>query len=87
MNQILSIENNRDKGKKVRRKSQPIEIHKIIKFFSIVIMIFGIFMVGTGSYSMYTDSQNSQAIIKPTIFVEETSDTQITLKITHNKAL
>lgn len=87
MNQILSVDNNKDKGNKTKKRIQPIEINKIIKFFSIAIIIFGVFLIGTGSYSMYKDSQNSLAIVKPTIFVQETSDTQITLKITHNKNL
>lgn len=88
MNQILSIDNgNKDKGKKTKRNSQPIQIDKILKFFSVAIIIFGVFLIGTGSYSMYREAQDLLAVVKPTIFVEETSEEQITLKITHNKAL
>lgn len=88
MNQILSVDNgNKDKGKKTKRNSQPIQIDKILKFFSVAIIIFGVFLIGTGSYSMYREAQNLLAVVKPTIFVEETSEEQITLKITHNKAL
>jgi len=88
MNQILSVDNgNKDKGKKTKRSRQPIQIDKIVKFFSIVVIIYGVFMIGTGSYSMYKNAQDLLSIVKPTIFVEETSEEQITLKITHNKNL
>ena len=41
-------------------------------------------MTGSGSYSMYKESQRQVANTKPTIFVEETSETEITLQITHS---
>ena len=84
LNQILSVENNIDK--KVKHKG-PIEINTILKFFAISILIFGIFMTGSGSYSMYKESQRQASNTKPTIFVEETSETEITLQITHSSNL
>lgn len=91
LNQILSIENNSDKNKKVKNKKMknngPIEINTILKFFAISILIFGISMTGSGSYSMYKESQRQVANTKPTIFVEETSETEITLQITHSRNL
>lgn len=44
-------------------------------------------MIGSGSYSMYQDSKNSKVATKPTIYVEETSETGITLQISHDKAI
>lgn len=87
MNQILSIENNTKKDKKKSKNSGPIEIHTILKFFSIAILVFGVFMIGTGSYSMYKDSQSSASKIKPTIYVEEISEKEINLQVTHERAL
>lgn len=88
MNQILSVEDTKKKNKKVKtpRNNGPIAIESILKFFAIAILIFGIFMIGSGSYSIYIDSQESTSNAKPTIQVEE-SETEITLRVSHNKAL
>ena len=90
MNQILSIEDTKKKNKKNKmpKNSGPIAIESILKFFAIAILIFGIFMIGSGSYSMYISSQGDTSNTKPTIQVEENEDgTQITLRVLHNKAL
>ena len=68
------------------RNSGPVAIESILKFFAIAILIFGIFMIGSGSYSMYTNSQEDTANVKPTIQVEE-SETEITLRVSHSRAL
>ena len=91
MNQILSVEDTKKKNKKSKkekmpRNSGPVTIESILKFFSVAILIFGIFMIGSGSYSMYTNSQEDTANVKPTIQVEE-SETEITLRVSHSKAL
>ena len=49
MNQILST-TNASNGKKNRG---PAEISTVVKFFVISLIIFGIFMIGTGSYAIY----------------------------------
>jgi len=85
LNQILSVENGK-KEKKVRN-SGPIEINSILKFFSIAILIFGVFLIGSGSYSMYNTSKNENSLIKPTISLLEPSETQTTIQVSHNKNL
>lgn len=85
MNQILSVDNRWKKEKKRSNKSQS-DIQGIVKFFAMTILIFGLCMIGTGSYSMYKDS-NKKEINKPTIFVENVSETEITLKVSHDKEL
>lgn len=89
LNQILSIDNNKkEKIKKSKtRNSGPIEIHSILKFFSIAILIFGVFMIGTGSYSMYQKSVKEATTTKPAIYVEQTTETEILLKVAHDKEL
>lgn len=90
MNQILSIDNNTGKSKNKVKKNKnngPIEITKIIKFFSISMIIFGVFFIGTGSYSMYKESQNSKVPTKPTISVETLTENSIKLKVTHDKEI
>lgn len=89
MNQILSVENNKIREKKVKSSGPkgPIEIKSILKFFSIAVIIFGIFMIGTGSYSMYKNSQEDLSKTKPTIHVEEIAEAALLLKVSHNKSL
>ena len=91
LNQILSVENNqKQKGKSKKNKnsySGPIEIQNILKFFAISILIFGIFMIGSGSYSMYKQGTKKAIDTQPVIYVNQTSETEIRLKITHDKEL
>lgn len=86
MNQILSVENNRKEKQYNKSSKGPIEISKIVKFFSIVLMLYGIFIIGTSSYSMYKDSMNSSTA-KALIFIEEPIENQTTIKIDHKKQL
>lgn len=89
LNQILSVDNS--KKEKVKNKNTrtrgPIEIQTILKFFAISILIFGVFMIGSGSYSMYKESSKEVSNQKPVIFATQTSETEILLKVTHDKAL
>lgn len=94
MNQILSVDNSsKTKAKKQKtmnnypKNNGPIEISSIVKFFSIAILIFGVFMVGTGSYSMYREMTSSQSKSKPIIYVESIEETKILLRITHDSPL
>lgn len=95
MNQILSVEppkpekRKKEKKQKVRRSSGggTIEIEKIVKFFAITLIIFGIIMIGSGSYSMYQNSQMGNTEAKPTISVQETSDTQLQIEVSHSTPL
>lgn len=45
MNQILYVGENKGNG--------PIAIKSIVKFFAIVIIAFGIILIGKGSYAIY----------------------------------
>lgn len=83
MNQILST----DTIKERKQRKGPAEITSVVKFFSIAIIIFGIFIIGTASYSMYKEYQDSNTITKPTINVSQTAEDAIVLKVLHDKAL
>lgn len=87
MNQILSVENNQKKKNKKIKNNGPIAIESILRFFAISILIFGFFMIGSGSYSMYNNSQEKTSKTKPTIQVQENSETEIILKVIHDKSL
>ncbi|MBO6243179.1 MAG: hypothetical protein J6O41_01235 [Clostridia bacterium] len=85
MNQILSVDNNYGKKKK---NSGPVEIKSVTKFFAIALLIFGFFMIGSGSYSMYKNSQDGASTEKPSItLLEGATQDSIILKVTHSKEL
>ena len=94
MNQILSVEPpkpRKEKKQKTKKESYSggqIEIEKIVKFFAIVLIVFGVIMVGSGSYSMYQSMQTGEEEqVNPTISVQEISETQLKIEITHNSNL
>lgn len=83
MNQILSTSNS-EKNK----KGGPIEIHTIVKFFSIILIIFGVIMISTASYAIYKKSVDKNNIpTKPSITEEQKGDKTVLLKVTHDKAI
>ena len=90
LNQILDVDDNYGKKEKVKkskapkmpktRNSGPLEIQSIVKFFAIAILIFGVALIGTGSYSMYKGATKEVAKTKPVIYVEQTGEEEILLK-------
>lgn len=97
MNQILSVGNsNNDYNKSINNKIKkekgnsgggPADISSVLRFFAIALLIFGAFMMGSGSYSMYKENKAPAEITKPTIFIEEVSDTEKIIKVSHDKNL
>lgn len=82
MNQILATSNSSSKNR------QPAKIETVIMFFVIALIIFGIFMVGTGSYAIY--KENADKLLKPTkpqIEEERKSEDSILLRVRHDKAI
>ena len=79
---------NKDKNKiKMKRNSGPASIRSVIKFFSVALIVFGVFMIGTGSYSMYKNASSQEGAQRPAISVEQVSDTELALKINSKKTL
>ena len=91
MNQILSVDNSSIKKGKIKtqktRNRGPADIHSVVKFFVISILIFGICIIGSGSYSMYKEATKEANNTKPVIYVENIAETEILLKVTHDKPL
>ena len=75
MNQILTVEN--------RKKTRTLEIKRIIKFFCVAIMVFGIAFVGQGAYSIYKDIKEQKTSSVPTITVERENDKAV-INVKHN---
>lgn len=90
MNQILStsmpMENNK-KNIKNKKNRQPIAIGSVLKFFGMVILIFGVFIIGIGGYTIYKNQIVQQQNLEPTIAIENKTDTVILLKVTHEKKI
>ena len=92
MNQILSVEPPKPKKENKQRinnsRSGTIEIEKIVRFFAIALIVFGILMIGSGSYSMYQGMQaTTNTEEKPTISVQEISETELELEVSHSSKL
>lgn len=94
MNQILSTTNpsaNKSKTKKSKTKksSGPVDIKTVVRVFAIAMLIFGIFMVGTGTYAIYRENEaNNSEITKPVISELLNDDgTAVKLTVTHDKTI
>lgn len=77
MNQILY----EDTGDK-----KPVDIKKIVLFFSIAVIIFGVILSVIGIIQI-VNSKTPVSTNKPVISVEKFDDTQIVLNVTHDKTI
>lgn len=81
MNQILSVELDKDKGKKGQA-----DIKKVIIFFVIILIIFGVILIGKSIYSMIKGEPEEKVIssnnLKPQVEIEQDGD-KLKLKIQH----
>lgn len=85
MNQILSTSIPINNNKKSKNKKTILE-KSVIKFFGISLLVFSVFLIGTGLYSIYKRQENHvEKNIEPTISIENKTDNTIMLKITHKK--
>lgn len=75
MNQILMIEDK--KKKKNKSASSSSEITNIVRFFAVVLIIFGIFFIGQGSYAIYRESKGKNIDNMPTVDISRVNDTAI----------
>lgn len=92
MNQILATSNpttkkSKTKKSKTRKSSGPADIKTVVRVFAIAMLIFGVFMVGTGSYAIYRDNEaNNSEITKPVISLND-DGTAVILTVTHDKTI
>ena len=89
MNQILATSNQTAKKGKTKKNSGPADIKTVVRVFAIAMLVFGIFMIGTGSYAIYKDNEaNNSGITKPVITEALNEDsTAVILTVTHDKAI
>ena len=69
MNQILYVGDNKNNG--------PVAVKSVIKFFAIVIIIFGIILIGEGTYSMYKGIVANSGNNIPTVYMNRANDTVV----------
>ena len=89
MNQILSTSNTTTKKNKGKMNGGPADIKTVVRVFAIVMIIFGIFIIGTGSYAIYKDNENKNSeVTKPVITETLNEDNRaLTLTVTHDEAI
>lgn len=69
MNQILYVGDNKNNG--------PVAVKSVIKFFAIIIIIFGIILIGEGTYSMYKGIVANTGNNIPTVYMNRVNDTVV----------
>lgn len=89
MNQILATSNPTSKKTKQKRNSGPADIKTIVRVFAIVMLVFGVFMIGTGSYAIYRENEDSNMEITKPVITETLNEdsTAVVLTVTHDKAI
>ena len=84
MNQILATSEATSK----KKKSGPADIKTVIRVFAIVLIVFGVFMIGTGSYAIYKDNENkNSAPTKPTITETQKDEKTVLISVAHDKEI
>lgn len=92
MNQILATNNNsNEKKKKVRTQNQtPTDIKSIVRFFAIVIIVFGILLIASGSYAMIKNKKTSEDETQnnsvPTVNIEQ-EGSKVIISVKHNRPI
>lgn len=79
MNQILATENNKNK----KKSSGPIAIKPIVRFFAVVIIIFGIILIGEGSYAIYENNSLQDPKNAPKVSISRQNDKAV-INVEHN---
>lgn len=87
MNQILSVENTKNKKPKS-------SLHSILIVFAVILIIFGIGLTSTGTYSYYRGLSSgmnksivSEGSTKPVITTERENASTINIVVTHDKGI
>ena len=79
MNQILYVEE--------KKKNTKLEIKKIIRFFSISIIIFGIILASQGSYALYNNMNKEEVQVGNANIDLKQEENELIIKITNSIAV
>lgn len=95
MNQILQVQEN-------RKSSNPADTKKIVLFFAVCLIIFGVILLGQGAYSAYKNKLNEKVTgekpdssgevevpqyTPPTITLTKTEDNKVIINVTSEVAI
>jgi len=78
MNQILFVENS--------KKGGALEVKTIVKIFSIIIIIFGIILIGQGSFAMFNNNTVNTTDTVPLVIVNQ-NGAVLDVRIKHDKII
>lgn len=81
MNQILQVQEKRN------NRSQPIDTKKVVLFFAVCIILFGLILLGQGAYHIYEAKKNQKVIPTDTSKVEEYTPTITLSMLEDNKVM
>ena len=92
MNQILSTENISNVKAKNKKSSGAKDINSVVKFFAIVLLIFGIFLIANSSFALNKDnsktSSNKKVVnVEPTIELEKKGEDKLILRVLHEEGI
>lgn len=79
MNQILYTGNKKNKG--------PLSIQAVGRIFAIMIILFGLILVGQGSYAIFMPQESETTKTSVPVVTMTQQGNQILIKITHDKAI
>lgn len=83
MNQILMVEKKKKEPKqKKQSRGGAIETKGIVRFFAIVILIFGLVLVGEGSYAIYKEVADKNPENQPKVMVSREGD-KVIINVEH----
>ena len=87
MNQILQVH-------ETRKKTNPIDTKKVVLFFAVSIILFGLILLGQGVYSVYKNKENTKVsseqqvesneqtyVSIPTITLTKTEDNKLSISV------
>lgn len=75
MNQILSTTN------KTSKPTNIINIKKIIMFFAIAILVFGIVLAGVKLYNLYIENNKKVEVVNPDVKIEKEGETSVKISV------
>ena len=75
MNQILATQNNKKSSKKIGIKS-------VVMFFAFSIILFGVVLIGEGSYAIYKNIQDKNPANVPSVTIQRVND-ELVVNIAH----
>lgn len=95
MNQILQVQ-------ETRKNSNSVDTKKIVLFFAVCLIIFGLILLGQGAYTLYQNKQNQKVIpstpegsgsvqepeyVAPTIILTKTEDNKLIINVDSQNAI